>query len=204
MLGNQDAYYKSQPWKESTNVPMIFRWPGHIPTGRVTDAPISLLELMPSVLTMCDVPVPEDTQGDDLSALLLGDESAAPDSVYINFAPNVHVIPQPPFRGVITRTHTYAETTEGPWVLYDNVKDPFQKNNLISWKNASEPEVMALQKTYSQKVKYWLDRTNDPFEDGDVINDKYQVGHIGGVLPHHVDEVFQAKKKEYLASKGQS
>jgi len=197
MLGNKGAYFKSQPWRESTGVPLIFKWPGHIPENRITDSPFSLIEMMPSVLSLVGVDIPSDTQGDDLSELILGDETAAPDSVYINFAPNVHVIPEPPFRGVITRTHTYAETLEGPWLLYDNIKDPFQKTNLISWKNASDPQIIKLQLEYHSKVKYWLDRTNDAFEDGDVINDKYQPGHIGGVLPQQKNENFIQKRSEF-------
>ena len=183
MLGNQNQYYKSQPWRESVGIPLLARWPGRIPEGRVTDAPISLIELTSSLISMTGTEIPDAMEGDDLSALILGDESAAPDSVFINFAPDVHCIPSPPFRGVVTRTHTYAETVEGPWLLYDDKADPFQKNNLISWSNRDNPEIVALQQEMHKKLAYWLERTNDPFEDGDTVSDKYQPGHVGGVLP---------------------
>ncbi len=183
MLGNQGQYYKSQPWRESVGVPLLIRRPGHVPAGRVTDAPISLIELTASLISMTGTDIPAAMQGDDLSALILGDESAAPDSVFINFAPAVHCIPSPPFRGVVTRTHTYAETVEGPWLLYDDRADPFQKHNLISWAGRDNPEIVELQQSMHRKLETWLKRTNDPFEDGDTINDKYQPGHIGGVLP---------------------
>lgn len=190
MLGNHDAFFKSQPWRESVGIPLIVRWPERIPFGRVTDGPISLIELMPTILSLTGTPIPEDTQGDDLSAFVLGDDDAAPDSVFINFAPNVAVIPHPPFRGVVTRTHTYAETPETPWLLYDDKADPLQKNNLITWANRDDPEVVRLQTELQQKLRYWLERTDDPFEDGDVINDTYQPGHTGGVLPQQRCEEF--------------
>lgn len=183
MLGNHEQYYKSQPWRESVGIPLLMRWPGHIPSGRVTDAPISLIELTSSLVSLTGAEVPEAMQGDDLSALILGDESAAPDSVFINFAVDVHCIPSPPFRGVVTRTHTYAETVDGPWLLYDDKADPFQKNNLITWANRDNPEVVALQEAMHAKLQGWLERTNDPFENGDTVNDRYQPGHTGGVLP---------------------
>ena len=182
MLGNQRRYYKSQPWRESVGIPLLLRWPGRIPEGRITDAPISLIELTPSLLSLTGTKIPDGMQGDDLSALILGDESAAPDSVFINFAVDVHRIPAPPFRGVVTRTHTYAETVDGPWLLYDDKADPFQRENLISWANRVDPEIGKLQQAMHRKLKYWLERTNDPFEDGDTINDKYQPGHVGGIL----------------------
>lgn len=183
MLGNHEQYYKSQPWRESVGVPLLMRWPGHIPEGRVTDAPIGLIELTSTLISLTGTEVPEDMQGDDLSALIHGDESAAPDSVFINFAVDVHCIPAPPFRGVVTRDHTYAETPDGPWLLYDDQADPLQKNNLITWANRDNPEIAELQKKMNEKLAYWLERTDDPFDDGETVNDKYQPGHVGGVLP---------------------
>jgi len=185
MLGNQNQFFKSQPWRESVGIPLLMRWPGRIPSRRVTDGPISHIELTASLIAMTGTAIPSGMEGDDLSSFIQGDETAAPDSVFINFAPDVHIIPSPPFRGVVTRTHTYAESTEGPWLLYDDKADPFQRCNLISWAGRDNPDVVALQKSMHCKLAYWLKRTNDPFEDGSVINDKYQPGHVGGVLPLH-------------------
>jgi len=183
MLGNHGQYFKSQPWRESVGVPLLMRWPGHIPSGRVTDAPIGLIELTSALISLAGADIPEAMQGDDLSALILGDESAAPDSVFINFVVDVHCIPTPAFRGVVTRTHTYAETVEGPWLLYDDKADPRQKNNWITWANREDPEVVAMQEAMHAKLQYWLERTGDPFEDGEAVSDRYQPGHCGGVLP---------------------
>lgn len=196
MLGNHDAWYKSQPWRESIGIPMIMRWPDRIPEKRISDGPISIIEIMPTLLSLTGTAIPEDTEGDDLSDFVLGDEDSAPDSVFINFAPNVEVIPQPPFRGVVTRTHTYAATSEGPWLLYDDKKDPFQKNNLITWANRDNKKILKLQRDLNNKLDDWLNRTDDPFEDGDLINDKYQPGHRGGVLPHPQDSRFNRLKAE--------
>jgi len=190
MLGNQDAWYKSQPWRESVGIPLIMSHPGVIPEKRITNGPISLIELMPSILSLTGTPIPEDAEGNDLSEFILGNEEAAPDSVFINFSPNVHIIPQPPFRGVVTRTHTYAETKEDPWLLYDDGTDFFQKNNLIFWANRDDTDICTLQEQMHAKLTYWLERTNDNFEDGDTINNTYQPGHVGGVLPHKQNHEF--------------
>lgn len=183
MLGNHEQYYKSQPWRESIGIPLLIRWPNKIPKGRITDAPFSLIELTTSLLALTETDIPEAMQGDDLSALILGNESAALDSVFINFAVDVHCIPAPPFRGIVTRTHTYAETVEGPWLLYDDKVDPFQKNNLITWANRDEQCVFQLQQDLHKRLNAWLERLKDPFDDGDSVSDKYQPGHLGGVLP---------------------
>jgi hypothetical protein len=41
-----------------------------------------------------------------------------------------------------------------------------------------------------QKLEGWLARTGDAFEDGGVLNDRYQPGHTGGVLPLKRDPFF--------------
>ena len=128
---------------------------------------------------------------EDLASFILGDETKAQGSVWINFPVDVKIIHSPPFRGVVTRDHTYAVTREGPWCLFDNKKDPFQRHNLISWAARDNPEVVALQRELQAKVDAWLVRTNDPFEDGDWVNDRYQPGHRDGVLPQVVDREFR-------------
>ncbi len=190
LLGNHDAWFKSQPWRESTGIPLLMKWPGHIPAGRVTPGPISIIEMMPTLLSLTGTDIPAQAEGDDLSAFVLGDEAEAPDSVFINFVSKVDLIPHPPFRGVVTATHTYAATTEGPWLLYDDQNDPFQRNNLITWSNRDNPAVAQLQQAMQQKLEGWLERTGDAFEDGGVLNDRYQPGHTGGILPLERDPFF--------------
>jgi arylsulfatase A-like enzyme len=191
MLGSHGQYFKSQPYRESAGVPLLMRWPDHIPAGRVTDGPISLVDYMPSLLSLCGTPVPPQAQGENLAPFILGDESQAQDSAWINFPVDVKIIHSPPFRGVVTRDYTYAATREGPWCLFDDKKDPFQRHNLISWAARDKPEVVALQREMQAKVDAWLARTDDPFEDGDTVSDRYQPGHKNGVLPQVPDQGFQ-------------
>ena len=200
MLGSHGQYFKSQPYKESTGVPLIMRWPGRISAGRCSDGPISLVDLMPSLLALSGVEIPPQAEGEDLALFILGDERRAQDSVWINFPVDVKIIHSPPFRGVVTRDHTYAVTREGPWCLFDNKQDPFQRNNLISWAARDSPEIVALQQKLQEKVDAWLQRTSDPFETGDQVSDRYQPGHRDGVLPQVADEAFRIALQARRAS----
>ena len=103
----------------------------------------------------------------------------------------------------MTRDHTYAVTREGPWCLFNDKKDPFQRNNLISWAAGDNAEVVALQQQLQQKVDAWLERTNDPFEDGDTISDRYQPGHRDGVLPQVADSEFAIALQQRRAALGE-
>lgn len=58
-----------------THIPMIFVWPGHIASGQRLRQPVSLIDMLPTVLDLADIPAPEGLQGQSLAPLLLGEES---------------------------------------------------------------------------------------------------------------------------------
>ena len=43
---------KGSLYEGGVRVPYIFRWPGHIPTGTVTDTPINSVDLQPTLLEL--------------------------------------------------------------------------------------------------------------------------------------------------------
>jgi arylsulfatase A-like enzyme len=63
-----------QLYEESMHVPLILVWPGEIPAGRVLEAPVELQDLLPTVLGLIGLPVPEDAafEGRDLTRAVLG------------------------------------------------------------------------------------------------------------------------------------
>jgi arylsulfatase A-like enzyme len=57
---------------ERTRVPMIFVWPGHIAGGQRFTDPVSMIDMLPTVLDLAELPPPEVMQGQSLAPLLLG------------------------------------------------------------------------------------------------------------------------------------
>jgi arylsulfatase A-like enzyme len=57
-----------------THIPMIFIWPGHIAPGQRLSQPVSLIDMLPTILDLVDIPEPEGLQGQSLAPLLLGKE----------------------------------------------------------------------------------------------------------------------------------
>jgi arylsulfatase A-like enzyme len=58
----------------ATRVPLIFVWPGKIPGGRRIEQPVSMIDVLPTLLDLLDLPAPEVVQGRSLAPLLLGGE----------------------------------------------------------------------------------------------------------------------------------
>lgn len=55
---------------ELLHVPLIMRFPGRIDPGTVIDRQVRLIDLMPTALSLLDVPVPETVQGESLVPLI--------------------------------------------------------------------------------------------------------------------------------------
>ena len=62
-------------------IPVIVRWPGQVPAGRVVDAPVVNTDWLPTMLEWAGQPVPDNLDGVSLSGLLAG-RSDAPQRVF--------------------------------------------------------------------------------------------------------------------------
>ena len=56
-----------------TRVPLIFVWPGEIEGGQRFPQPVSMIDVLPTVLDLLDLPPPEVLQGQSLAPLLKGE-----------------------------------------------------------------------------------------------------------------------------------
>ena len=55
-----------------TRVPLIIVWPGHIQGGQRFDTPVSMIDVMPTLLELVGLPPPDKVQGRSLAPALLG------------------------------------------------------------------------------------------------------------------------------------
>ncbi|RKU24172.1 sulfatase [Candidatus Poribacteria bacterium] len=165
MLGSHGHVRKERPWEESARIPFMIRWPRRIPAGVTRDTLLGLVDFMPSMLSLCDLPIPDSVEGIDLSEAMLGNTIDEPASVLLgvplhggegfNFGIRE-------WRGIRTHRYTYARHfDETGWMLYDNDNDPYQLNNRID-----NPDSQDLRAELETELQEWLTRTNDPFLPG--------------------------------------
>ncbi len=130
MLGSQGHRLKQRPWEESINIPFILRYPRKIEAGQRRDWIVSSVDVMPTLLGLCDIFIPPQVQGLDYSATFLGKSSTQRDAAFLF---NVHAGggPGTDWRGIRTKEWTYAYHFSGDWVMYDLKNDPYQLKNLI-------------------------------------------------------------------------
>ena len=67
-----------------TRIPMLFVWPGRILPGIRLGDPVSMIDVLPTMLDLLDLPIPEVMQGQSLAPLLLGDGTWTPRPVILD------------------------------------------------------------------------------------------------------------------------
>jgi len=66
-----------------TRIPLIVSWPGRVPEGLRIATPVSLVDLMPTILDLLDLPASPQAQGRSLVPLLTGAEDLEPRPVIL-------------------------------------------------------------------------------------------------------------------------
>ena len=156
-------FHKQWPYEETINVPFIIRYPKMLKSGTVQTVLLGTPDIMPTLLSLCGVKIPETVEGRDLSLFITGDFSEPePDSVLIEVINPCAVVQDRSgmraWRGVRTKRYTYAKFHDEEWLLIDNKYDPYQRRNLIY-----NPDYDEVKTELRDKLEYWLKKTNDPF-----------------------------------------
>jgi arylsulfatase A-like enzyme len=73
-------YHGVHIYEEMVRVPLLFRWPEHVPQGRVIGAPVGLVDLAPTILDLAGVESKgESFQGKSLASSICGEASLDPE-----------------------------------------------------------------------------------------------------------------------------
>lgn len=135
MMRSQGLTTKLHPWDESIRVPFLLRYPRKLGRkGRRIRTPLASPDIMPTLLRMAGIAVPDSVQGTDYSKLAAGGPASPPDTAaFLNLPVPITEARRYGFaeyRGLRTERYTYVRSIHGPWLLYDNDKDPYQMHNL--------------------------------------------------------------------------
>lgn len=73
-LGAHGLWHKMVAYEESIRVPLIFCLPGGTASGLRSEAPVSLIDVAPTLAALCDLPMHSDWRGANLTPVLEGEE----------------------------------------------------------------------------------------------------------------------------------
>lgn len=168
---------------------LVGRYPGVFDGGSAYDSLLSNVDLMPTILDLAGVAVPDDVAGRSFLPLVAGEDYDRRDRVFVEMTFHDKYNP---VRGVRTDRYKYLRTFDdqpevylpldvlfGPSgrefhyeyyserrpeeELYDLEADPLEQENLID-----DPGHSAAATGLREAVDAWMRETDDPLRDGDV------------------------------------
>ncbi|MFQ6036462.1 MAG: sulfatase/phosphatase domain-containing protein, partial [Sedimentisphaerales bacterium] len=178
---------KQKPWDESIRVPFLLRYPAVFgKNGRTIDMPINTPDIMPTLLGLSGIEIPDTVEGTDFSSVLREKKEPEDNAALIScpspFGQWKRANGGREYRGLRTRRYTYVRGLKGPWLLYDNQQDPYQLNNLCDKRTCSK-----LQKRLEGILSEKLKETNDEFLSGwDYIKKWGYTVDESGTVPYSV------------------
>jgi arylsulfatase A-like enzyme len=122
-MGEKNTWGKGQLWEQSTHVPLILAGPG-IAAEQRCGQPVSLLDLYPTLVEMCGLPVAKTLEGASLVPLLRNPNAAWEHVAITTRGYKNHA--------VRTERWRYIRYADGIEELYDHATDPQEWKNLAS------------------------------------------------------------------------
>ncbi|HUQ95324.1 MAG TPA: sulfatase [Bryobacteraceae bacterium] len=122
-LGEKQHWHKSTLWERSTHVPLIVAGPGVNSAGLARKQAVSLLDLYPTLIEMCDLPARKELEGESLLPVLR-DLRAKHRPAVSTFEQGNHMVRDERWR--------YIRYRDGTEELYDRVADPNEWRNIAS------------------------------------------------------------------------
>ncbi len=144
-LGEKARWRKRTLWRESTRVPLIIVAPGVTHAGSQTSAPVSLLDLFPTLAELAGLKLPAHLEGVSLLPLLKDPTTEWNRAVVSTNGFRNHAVANARYR--------YIRYAEGAEELYDLASDPNEWTNL-----AGDPQFA----TVRAELARWLPKHDEP------------------------------------------
>jgi arylsulfatase A-like enzyme len=114
-------------FEESARIPLAIRFPAVLKSS-VSDLLVSQADILPTLLGLCGIDIPERVQGRDLSKLLAGERGSRPESVFSEGK----LGQREEWRMLVLGSDKLVVNAQTePTQLYNLAEDPYELNNIV-------------------------------------------------------------------------
>ena len=147
-------------YEEAVRVPFLIRWPGRLQPGGSCDVCLNTVDIMPTLLSMMALPIPETVEGSDLSLFMTDSRRTTDDgALMMCCGPTAAWGDGVEWRAYRTKRYTYAVyRQDGQELLFDHIEDPLEMQNL-----AKAPACSKLKDALREAMWEKMRRINDGF-----------------------------------------
>ena len=160
LFGAHGRRAKNIFYEEAVRVPFLMKWGSVLSAGNC-DVCLNTVDIMPTLLKLMNLPIPEEVEGRDLSDKIMGRKNAfEPDgALLMGTGATADWEDGHEWRAYRTKEYTYAKyLSDGKEFLFNNIKDPLQKENLAD--NEAYSHILLQLKNMMKKE---MERINDNF-----------------------------------------
>lgn len=125
-LGEKQAWHKSTLWEVCTRIPFIIKAPGVTSPNLICNKPVDMVNVFPTLTSLCDLPSKPGIDGHDMTTLLKNPESEW------NYPAISETKAGAGNMAVRTQNWRYIRYYDGSVELYNRENDPNEWNNLAN------------------------------------------------------------------------
>ena len=128
MLGEHGLWQKMVLYEPSVGVPLLFRAPGVTPAGARCATPVSLVQMVPTLLELCGVRNPSGLDGESIARLLREPAAEIPSTVFAE----INLRTRHPSAMIRQGRYKYCYSVDDLDELFDLQDDPSEMKNLAA------------------------------------------------------------------------
>lgn len=169
MFGAHGRRAKNIFYEEAVRVPMLIRWPGCLERNSVRDCVVNTVDVMPTLLSLMGLPVPEEVEGCDLSRAVKGLEDWDEGALMMCTGPTAAWGEGQEWRAFRTRRYKYAVyKSDGKEFLFDLKNDPYEMENL-----AGDPKFEEIKRDLKMQMTVRMETIGDHFDSNTYYKDNW-------------------------------
>ena len=183
-LGEKEHWQKFALWEDTTRVPLIVVAPGVTTPGSRCERPVDLLNLYPTLIDLCSLPIVAGLEGTSLVPLLKDPVAAWDRPAMTTWGRGNH--------GVRSDRYRYIHYADGSEELYDHQNDQHE------WKNlAGDPALASVKADLCE----WLPKTEVPAPSQEEMETQRQQSIEKAKRKQAAKEAAKQKRAEKEAAK---
>ena len=161
LFGAHGRRAKNIFYDEAARVPFLVRWPGHTPAGQESDVCLNTPDIMPTLLSLLNLPIPGGVEGMDLSHCVIDEPGPEPAAALMECTGATAAWEDGhEWRALRTKQYTYAiYRSDAEELLFDNAADPYQMVNL-----AQDPAHAGVMAEFREMLETRMAALSDGFE----------------------------------------
>ena len=161
MFGSQGRRAKNIFYDEACRVPFLLRQGSQTPAGYTTDVNLSTVDIMPTLLSMMNLPIPSTVEGTDVSHCVNDNSGPEPIAAFMQgMGTTAAWTDGSEWRALRDGRFTFSVYHSNKQeFLFNNEDDPYQLNNLVK-----DPDYMNEVKHYRTLLSSWMESQEDEFQ----------------------------------------